>query len=138
MSKMAPEESRAMFATLRQQLVYELWKAGVPLMAGSDSPEYFIVQGFALHDELRTMVEAGLTPFAALQTATVNPARYMAILDRTATVEEGKEADMILLNSNPLEDINNTRSIYHIFNGETWYDEAGVKDLLDDAKALGR
>jgi imidazolonepropionase-like amidohydrolase len=138
MSKMAPEESRAMFTTLRQQLVYELWKAGVPLMAGSDSPEYFIVQGFALHDELRTMVEAGLTPFAALQTATVNPARYMAILDRTATVEEGKEADMILLNSNPLEDINNTRSIYHIFNGETWYDEAGVKDLLDDAKALGR
>ena len=107
-------------------------------MAGSDSPEYFIVQGFALHDELRTMVEAGLTPFAALQTATVNPAAYLDILNRTATLEEGKEADMILLNRNPLEDINNTRSIFHIFNGEKWYDETGVDELLDDAKALGR
>lgn len=138
MNKMAPEESRAMYTTLRQQLVYELWKAGVPLMAGSDSPEYFIVQGFALHDELRTMVEAGLTPFAALQTATVNPASYLEILNRTATLEEGKEADMILLSRNPLEDIVNTRSIYHIFNGEAWYDETRVDELLNEAKALGR
>ena len=97
-----PIESRRKYVELRKKMVYALWKEGVPLMAGSDSPEFFLVQGFALHDELEMFVKAGLTPFAALQTATINTASYLKVIDRTGTIEVGKEADLLLLDKNPL------------------------------------
>ncbi|MBC7948017.1 MAG: amidohydrolase family protein, partial [Chitinophagaceae bacterium] len=109
------KESRERYVYLRKKMVKELWKAGVPLMAGSDSPEWFLVTGFSIHDELETFVKAGLTPYAALQTATVHPATYLGIINRTGTVETGKEADLVLLDSNPLENIKNTRSISGVF-----------------------
>lgn len=72
-----PEESRKKYVYLRKKMTFELWKAGVPLMAGSDSPEWFLTQGFSIHDELETFVQAGLSPFGAIQTATVNTAAYL-------------------------------------------------------------
>jgi imidazolonepropionase-like amidohydrolase len=107
-------------------------------MAGSDSPEWFLAQGFAIHDELETFVEAGLTPFAALQTATVNTAAYLGILQNKGTIEVGKQADMILLDKNPLDDIRNTRVIHSVFTGKNWYDKKAVQQLLEEAKALGK
>jgi hypothetical protein len=71
--------------------------AGVEILAGMDHPFPFCFPGFSVHDELALLVEAGLTPMEALQTATRNPARY---LDRPAdlgTVEKGKLADLVLL-----------------------------------------
>lgn len=133
-----PEESRKKYVHLRKKMAYELWKAGVPLMAGSDSPEWFLAQGFALHDELETFVGAGLTPFAALQTATVHPAAYLGVLHNKGTIEVGKQADLILLDKNPLDDIRNTRSIHSVFQGKNRYDAGAVKRLLEEAKALGR
>lgn len=103
-------------------------------MTGSDSPEWFLVQGFAVHDELETFVKAGLTPFAAIQTATVNPARYLGIYNRTGSIEAGKEADMVLLDKNPLADIRNTRSISGVFRNGKWYDEETIVKILEDAK----
>lgn len=137
--KMAPLASREKYVRIRKMMVNELWKAGVPLMAGSDAPEFFVVAGFALHDELRTMVEAGLTPYAALQTATVNPATYLEMINRTGTIAVGKEADLVLLNKNPLEDINNTRNIAGVSSATGWLDAAEVQKLLEDAKnVLGK
>jgi hypothetical protein len=75
-----PEESLEKYRRVRKKMVYELWKAGVPLMAGSDSPEFFLLTGFSIHDELETFVKAGLTPFAALQTATINTANYLGTI----------------------------------------------------------
>lgn len=66
MKKMEPEASRKKYVSIRYKMVNALVKAGVPLMAGSDAPEFFNVTGISLHGELRHMVEAGLTPFAAL------------------------------------------------------------------------
>jgi imidazolonepropionase-like amidohydrolase len=120
LKKIAPLESREKYVRIRKQMVKELWKAGVPLMAGSDSPEYFQVVGFALHDELRLFVEAGLTPFAALQTATTIPATFLGIEKRTGTIEVGKEADLVLLDKNPLVDINNTRGISGVGTSDYW------------------
>jgi len=105
-------------------------------MAGSDSPEFFIVAGFALHDELRTMVDAGLTPFAALQTATVNPATFLGMNNRTGTIAVGKEADLILLDKNPLDDINNTRSIAGVSSGNSWLIKSDIKKLLEETKNI--
>ena len=79
-----PEESRRKYISLRLKMTEELWKNGVKLMAGSDSPEWFLMTGFTLHDELETFVRAGLSPMAALETATVNPAAYLGLTKKGA------------------------------------------------------
>lgn len=87
-------------------------RAGVGLLAGSDAgASEYSVPGFSLHDELLELVDAGLTPMEALQTATLNPARYLGMTDALGTVELGKIADLVLLEANPLEDIRNTQKI---------------------------
>jgi imidazolonepropionase-like amidohydrolase len=136
LKKMAPLTSREKYVHIRKQMVFELWKAGVPLMAGSDAPEFFDVAGFTLHDELKTMVDAGLTPFAALQTATVNPATFLEMVNRTGTLAVGKEADLVMLDKNPLEDIKNTRSISGVSSGNYWLSKSDVEKLLNDTKSI--
>jgi cytosine/adenosine deaminase-related metal-dependent hydrolase len=136
LKKMAPLSSREKYVHIRKQMVNELWKAGVPLMAGSDAPEFFVVAGFAIHDELKTMVDAGLTPYAALQTATVNPATFLGMNTRTGTIAVGKEADLVLLNNNPLENISNTRAIAGVSSGNSWLNTTEVQKLLEETKAV--
>lgn len=131
-------ESRRKYVELRKKMVNELWKAGVPLMAGSDSPEFFLVHGFSLHDELEMFVKAGLTPFAALQTSTINTATYLGVDKIKGTIEAGKVADLLLLDKNPLEDIRNTRSINTVFKGKKMYDKNVLLQMLEEAKMLGK
>lgn len=89
-----------------------LHKAGIPLLAGTDSFSLFhVVPGFSLHDELQCLVQAGLSPLAALQTATLNPAKFLGRLEDHGTVEPGKLADLVLLEANPLDDIGHTERI---------------------------
>jgi imidazolonepropionase-like amidohydrolase len=89
------------------QIVGAMQRAGLHIMAGTDiSPV-----GFSLHDELALLVSAGLTPMEALQSATRNPASYLGLLDSLGTVEEGKIADLVLLDENPLADIRNSRKV---------------------------
>ena len=92
-------------------LVSAMRRAGVKFMAGTDAPNPFVVPGQSLHDELELLVQAGFTPMEALQSATRNPAQYLELLDTLGTVEQGKIADLVLLEGDPLEDINNTRKI---------------------------
>ena len=72
---------------------------------------------------------------AALETATKNPAAYLGVLSRRGTVEVGKEAALILLDKNPLEDIRNTRSILGVISGNDYYDRPALDQLLQQAKA---
>ena len=95
----------------RLRLVGAMRRAGVEFLAGTDTAYGYPVPGFALHDELRLLVQAGLTPMEALRAATYNPARYFGLLDSLGTVERGKIADLVLLDANPLENIDNTRRI---------------------------
>lgn len=132
-----PEASRKKYIDLRKAITYQLWKAGVKLMAGSDSPQWYSATGFTLHDELETFVACGLSPYAALQTATVNPATYSGRINNVGTIAPGKEARLVLLEKNPLEDIRNTRSIAGVFSG-TWYDRIQLNALLTEARSLGR
>jgi len=88
-------------------VVAAMQRAGVKIMAGTDLP----LDKPKLHEELALLVEAGLTPMQALQTATSNPAKYLNMLDSLGTIEKGKLADLILLEANPLENINNTQRI---------------------------
>ena len=93
------------------QIVSGMNLAGVGLLAGSDALNPFCFPGFSLHDELELLVQAGLSPMQALQAATRNPAVYWDDLDRAGTITQGKRADLVLLDADPLADIRNTRRI---------------------------
>src|ERR1700758_3925142 len=116
-------------------MTYELAKAGVKLMAGSDSPEWFLVQGFSIHDELETFAKTGMDLFERLKTATINPATYLSINKAKGTIDIGKDADLILLEKNPLENISNTRSICGVMAGGKWFDREQLNLLLNEAKS---
>ena len=104
-------DARHRMIQLRLKIVGAMQRAGVPILAGTDVANPWIVAGFSLHDELAFFVQAGMTPLAALQTATLNPARYFGAVDSLGTVAPGKIADLVLLEANPLDDIRNTERI---------------------------
>jgi len=132
--KAPPTEARQKYKDIRKKMTCALWKAGVPLMAGSDSPEWFLVQGFSIHDELATFVSAGLSPYGALESATKNPLTYLGLIKRKGSVEQGKDADLLLLDKNPLEDITHTRSIHAVILNGVVYNRADIERLLKEAK----
>jgi imidazolonepropionase-like amidohydrolase len=95
-----------------------LFRAGVGLMTGTDAPLRNSPPGFGLHEELLHFTRAGLTPFEALRTATLEPARFLGMLDSLGTIEVGKVADVVLLSANPLTDIrNSSRTEVVVVNG---------------------
>ena len=101
------------------QIVRDLHRAGVPLLAGTDTPNPYTYPGFSLHDELQLLVNAGLTPLEALQSATRDAAGFLGFEKDAGTIEPGKFADLVLLEANPLDDIRNTRKIAAVFvNGQ--------------------
>ena len=108
---------RKIFAK-RVELVGIMHRAGIPLMTGTDAPGKNAFAGFSLHDELSFFVQGGLSPMDALRSATYEPARYLNALDSMGTVQQGKIADLVLLDANPLQNIINTRRIAAvIWNG---------------------
>src|SRR5262249_62302822 len=92
---------------------------GGRILAGTDAP--IDPYGLGLHVELESYVHAGLTPFQALQTATVNAAQALGLDGQLGTIEPGKIADLTLVGGNPLEDIRNTRDVRHTIKGGRVY-----------------
>jgi imidazolonepropionase-like amidohydrolase len=117
------------------EIVGAMNRAGVGILAGSDSLDPYVFPGFSLHEELALLVKAGLTPLQALQAATRNAASYLGMLDALGTVEKGKIADLVLLDANPLADISNTRKISAVVTGGKLIDEAGIKEMLANVEA---
>ena len=113
-----PMEARERFKLIfnkNMKLIPQMDAAGIRFLAGTDNE----FRGFALHDELQLLNEAGLSPLRALQTATLNPAIFLGREDSMGTINENKIADLVILNSNPLDNIQNTRSINTvIYNGK--------------------
>jgi hypothetical protein len=98
-----------------QKLVGDMHRAGVPILAGTDSSAFTpILPGVGLHEELALLVDSGLTPMEALQSATRNPAMYFGQLAALGTIEPGKSADLVLLDADPLKDIHNTQKIHAV------------------------
>lgn len=119
----------------RLSFVKRLHDAGVGVLAGTDSDMPYTFPGFDLHDELAIMVEGGLTPLEALQTATINPAKYLNMLNSFGTVEKGRLADLVLLEANPLDDINNTRRISAVVVDGRYLSKAMLEKMLADVEA---
>ena len=132
-----PESAEA-FLTLRKGLIEAAFRAGVPILLGSDSPQIFNVPGFATHRELHAMVAAGLTPYEAITTGTSAPARFYGQDELWGGIAPGRSADLIVLRDDPLADIGNTRSIdavmvrgRYLARGEL---DAGLADIRERYK----
>jgi imidazolonepropionase-like amidohydrolase len=106
-------------------------RAGVTILAGTDfGPQGYFVPGLSLHQELGLLVEAGLTPLQALQTATVNPARAMHATDSLGTISIGKVADLVLLDADPTLDVANARRVRAVFVQGRYLDRPALDTLL--------
>ena len=118
------------------QVVGAMGKAGVGILAGTDSQNPYTFYGFSLHDELGFLVQAGLSPMQALQAATLNPALFFGMEKDLGTIQKGKIADLILLDANPLDAIGNTKRIDAVIYGGKFYSRAALDQMLATAEAL--
>lgn len=97
-----------------ESTVGKLHKKNVPFMAGTDTPIGYLIPGRSLHIELEVLVESGFSNLEAIKTATVNPATFFGLEDKTGRIKNGHKADLVILNSNPLDIIRNTQDIYAV------------------------
>ena len=117
---------------VRARLIRICRDQGVQFLAGSDTGPYGpMIPGFSLHDELERMVADGFTPIQALRAATINPARFFNAADTLGSVASGKRADLVLLDANPLTNINNVRRINAVIANGTLIDSAQRQRMLD-------
>ncbi|WP_262694614.1 amidohydrolase family protein [Kordiimonas aquimaris] len=111
-------------------------RAGVTVLAGTDAPDSFAFPGLGLADELEHLVEAGLSPFDALQSATIKPAAFLGLHGRAGVIKSGARADIVLLDANPLEDIKAVRSIDTVILAGHVYDREDLDGLLNGVEQV--
>jgi imidazolonepropionase-like amidohydrolase len=128
-----PEALQAFFA-LRNRILKSLADAGAGILMGTDSPQMFNVPGFALHRELKVMAEAGMTNQQILTSGTATVARYvgdhLGLNGDFGSVTEGNRADLVLLGSNPLDDLDNLTDRVGVMVRGRWVTRAEIDDGL--------
>jgi imidazolonepropionase-like amidohydrolase len=127
------DERRRRYVELRNRITKAIHDAGGRILAGSDSPDWFLLYGFSLHRELANLVEAGLTPYEALEAATRNPAEWLGASETFGTIAEGRHADLLLLEANPLERVGNARKRVGVMVRGRWLPESELRAMLDRA-----
>jgi imidazolonepropionase-like amidohydrolase len=130
-----PPAARARILELHLRQLKALVDAKVPVMTGTDASAVGVVWGFSIHEELELFVNAGLTPYQALEAATRIPAEVMGDQQEWGTIQEGKRADMVLLAANPLESISNTREIEGVMVRGRWLPQETLQGMLDELAA---
>jgi imidazolonepropionase-like amidohydrolase len=120
------------------EIVGAMQRAGVQILAGTDTLNPFCFPGFSLHDELGLLVQSGLTPMQALQAATLNPARFLGREKDFGMIAEGQIADLVLLDANPLDDIGNTKKISAVVVGGKFLPRASLHEMLARIEVLAK
>ncbi len=116
--------------------VHRMHELGVSILAGTDAGSVLVYPGFALHEELRLLVDdAKLSPRDALWSATLGPARFARLDDRLGTLSAGKIADIVLLDADPLTDIRNTRRIFAVIQAGRVFSRADLDALLSRVRS---
>lgn len=132
----APAGERQRYIELRNKMLMALHDAGAKLLIGPDSPQFFLVPGFGTHRELQSFVEAGLTPYEALEAATRNPGEYFAEVLKVprdfGTVEVGMRADLLLLDANPLQSVANLSKRAGVMVRGRWLPESELHKMLEN------
>ncbi len=123
------------YAFLRKQLPL-IQKSGITIIAGSDAAALntFVYPAESLIQELEIFQESGMAPLQILQSATINGATYFGIQNKTATIAAGKDADLVLLDKNPLENINVVRTVHSVFAQGIYYNRERLDALLRQAR----
>lgn len=114
-----------------ERVVRGLARRGVPLLAGTDTPNPLMVPGASLHEELRALAAAGLERKAVLAMATVRAAQSLGTPSEFGVIREGSRADLLLLERNPLEDLAALRQPAGVMARGRWYSSARLKEMLD-------
>ena len=131
------EKLRRGFDT-KLKAIQRLHRGGARFLAGTDTGVPDVFPGFSLHDELALFVRAGMTPLEALQTATINPAKFLGREKELGSIEAGKVADLILLDASPLADITNTTKISAVVANGRFFDRESLDSMLAGAEAAAR
>jgi imidazolonepropionase-like amidohydrolase len=111
-------------------LAKQMQEDGVLLVSGTDTPIASVIPGYSMHDELRLLVEAGLTPYQALRTATVNAATFLGTPGQFGQVTEGARADLLLLPADPRHDLSALRRLHGVMVRGRWFDPAALVALM--------
>jgi imidazolonepropionase-like amidohydrolase len=117
------------------KLVRKLNDAGVPILVGTDTGTSGVIAGFSLHDEMELLVAAGMTPGDVLKSATFRSAKWLGLDAQVGSIEVGKRADLVLLDANPLDDIQNSRQIAGVVIDGHWLDRNRLDAMLVDLAA---
>jgi imidazolonepropionase-like amidohydrolase len=128
---------RALFEK-RLAVVGAMHRAGVHILPGTDAPLRNSPPGFGLHEELRLLVKAGLSPLDAIRSATIEPARFFGLTDSLGTIAAGRVADLVLLDADPLADIANTARISCVVANGRLIDAAERKQRLAEMERSGK
>lgn len=120
---------------LRRLIIKEMYDNEVGILLGSDAPQVFNVPGFAIQHEIEMYVEAGLSPYEALVTGTVNPAIYFGTQDQIGKIKEGHYADLILVEDNPLDDISNLENKVGVMIRGKWLSQEFLDEQLHKIEA---
>lgn len=118
------------FDSIRKLLIAKLNSDGHGMLLGSDAPQLFNVPGFSIHHEIQGMLDSGMTPLEILRSGTVNPARYFKLEDTFGAVKVGLDADMVLLESNPLENMAALKEIAGVMLRGRWIPKAEIDEKL--------
>ena len=139
-SDSSPEGRRSFmdFYTRGLQLTRDAYRAGVPVMLGTDAGDSFVFPGASVHDELQELVKAGLTPAEALRAATLSGAEYLGRANEFGTVAVGRRADLVLLDASPLDDVANTKRIRAVFLAGRVLERAALDSMLASVEAVAR
>jgi imidazolonepropionase-like amidohydrolase len=130
-----PPDQADTILTTERTIVAGLQSQGVGLLAGTDTPGWGVFPGSSLHEELALLVAAGLSPLQALQSATINPARFIGMDNDLGSVQPGKLADLVLLDANPLDDIHNTTQIRAVVQNGKLLTRSDLDAMLADLQA---
>ncbi|MCG8928017.1 amidohydrolase family protein [Lentzea sp. CC55] len=135
-----PEEVAELrkFGDARMRLLGQMHEAGVGVVAGTDAGFAYVFPGFSLHDELALLVQAGLSPMAALRAATSEAARCLGRSHETGTVTPGKQADLVVLDANPLQDITNTSRVHAVVTRGRYLGPADRARVLREIEAAAQ
>lgn len=120
------------FDSIRKQLILALNHKGHGMLLGSDSPQLFNVPGFSIHHEINGMLGAGMTPLEIIQSGTMNPATFFNMSGTFGEIKEGLDADMVLLEANPLENLKALQQISGVMVRGKWLSKAAINQKLEE------
>jgi imidazolonepropionase-like amidohydrolase len=129
-----PDAAREL-VEIRRELLMALHEAGALIALGSDAPQFFNVPGFSIHHEMAMMAAAGMTPYEVLETGTRLPAEYFGTPEAFGTVEPGRRADLILLEADPLADLENVKARAGVMAAGRWLSEEDIQARLETIAA---